>query len=252
MNKYTINKVSEKAFSNPIWKIEVDCLNQYIAVESRNLTDTLPQFSVYTFDGKDLLNNYAADDKEWGLAGIQDEFIILKKYGSSAPIQAGIRIIHFPSGYVVADYAEYILQEIKKDFILATHRSIASGLSFKITISEGKVSHLTNGAFSGENYPNNVFTPRPYLDIIPPFLPETVIKNQLWCQNNGNLTLWTYLEEKYNKFVLKTVVIKESNLLAEVEVLNNLKKLIHQPYFAVDNYIFFLSETKQEIITYLV
>ena len=116
MNKYTIKKLFEKSFPFPVWKIEVDSIRQNIAVESRDPNSTLPTYTIYSFEGHTLLDNYLINEKEWTIASIQGDYLILKKYGTSSPVQSGIRIIHFPTQTIIADLAEYIFQCAKKKY----------------------------------------------------------------------------------------------------------------------------------------
>lgn len=250
MNKYTINKVFEKAFNHPIWKIEADCLHHNLAIEGRNPDNTLPTFTICSFEGKTLLEDYSPEEKEWTLAAVQGEYLILKKYGASAPIQAGIQIYHYPTQTILAQFSEYVLQEVRNQYIIALHRSIPSGLTFSIHIASGKVSNKPMAEI--DDYPTNVEIPNPYNGKIPSFMSQITFEENFWLQAKLPYFIWTYYQKAEDKYTLNLLLSSKDETLDKIEVLNNLNKLIHQPYFAVHNYIFFLSNTKQEIITYLV
>lgn len=250
MNKYTIKKLFEKSFPYPVWKIEVDSIRQNIAVESRDPNSTLPTYTIYSFEGHTLLDNYLINEKEWTIASIQGDYLILKKYGTSSPVQSGIRIIHFPTQTIIADLAEYIFQCAKKNTVIAIHRAIPTGLLYYITISNGKVKTTMDEKTT--DYPNLVETPIPYRGKLPAFMSNLAYEDQIWLHPLKDIFIWSYHSKKDDKFVLSLSLSSKNETLIHKDILNNLNKLILQPYFAVNNYLFFLSDTKQKIITYLV
>lgn len=250
MNKYTIKKLFEKPFPYPVWKIEVDSICQNIAVESRDPNSTFPNYTIYTFEGQTLLDNYLINEKEWTIASIQGEYLILKKFGTSTPVQSGIRIIHFPTQTIIADLTEYIFQYTKNNTLIAIHRAIPTGLIYYITISTGKVETKINEDIN--DYPNLVTTPIPYRGKLPPFMSGITYEDQIWIQPLKDIFIWTYHTKKDDMYILSLTLSSKNEILIHEDILNNLNKLILQPYFAVNNYIFFLSDTKQKIITYLV
>src|SRR5690606_6771777 len=140
VNKYTINKAFEKSFPFPIWKIEVDSANNRMAIEYRDPKTTIPHFSVLDFDGNTHCDEITVKEKEWTLEAIQGEFLILKRFGASSPIEAGICIIHYPTGRTILTAMEYVLQEVYQNIILARHRSIPGGLIFSIDIATGQIT----------------------------------------------------------------------------------------------------------------
>lgn len=249
MIKYTINNVFDKTFDQPIWKIEVDCINNNLAIECRDPESTIPTFSICSFDGEILMKDYTIEEKEWTLEGIQGNSLILKKFGSSSPIQAGIQIIHFPTKTIITTLSEYILKEIRENIIIAVHRSIPSGLLFYINLKTGEVS-------STKQEPNFYYTcveaPRPYLGKIPPFMKDIQYEDQLFIQAFDDHFLWTYQTKNNCKFDLFLLLSTKNEILDKKVIIKSLDKLILQPYFKVKNYIFFLSDTKQNIVTYLV
>lgn len=250
MTKYTINKLFEKTFKNPIWKIEVDSITHNLAVECRNTENTLPSFTVYSFSGEVYLEEYSVEAKEWTLEAIQGDYMILKKYGSGSPIQAGIQIIHIPSATPVVSFSEYILKEVHANTLIAVHQRIPSGLNFYINIETGEVTNQQPD--KSDYYPSLTNYPVEYLGKRPSFIEKIDVEGQLLFQPIGNIFIWTYHDKTEFGYNLNLVLSSKNEILDERIVLKNSKKLIFHPYFNVDNYIFFLSDTKQEIVTYLV
>lgn len=250
MTKYTIKKIFERNFNLPIWKIEVDCKENLLAIECRNPESTVPSFFVLDFEGTMHSKEIIPDEKEWTLEAVQNDFIILKKYGSSSPIQPGVQIIHSQSGLVIANYPEYVLQDVYQDYILATHRSIPAGLSFYISIKDGSVSNLKPQEFQLPF--TNVHYPIPYHGKLPSFVKELSFEDQIWLQPYKENFLWSYHTKQSNGYALHLSLSSKNQIIDSKVILNNLSRLIPQPYFTVKEYIFFLTNTKQEIATYLV
>lgn len=250
MTKYTINKVFEETFQNPIWKIEVDAVNEYLAIETRDPQTTIPTFHIYSFNGKSILSAYTVIEKEWSLASIQNDFLILKKVGSSTPIQAGIQIFNFKTQSIVASFSEYALKEVLADNLIALHRSIPSGLFFFIEISSGKVSSKIKNEIPFHN--SEVEYPTIYKGILPSFMQEIKYEEHIWLQSCKDYFIWTFLHKVEEHYEQHLILSTKNQICKQLIVLNSLNKLILQPYFKVKDHIFFLSDTKQEIVTYLV
>lgn len=250
MTKYTINKVFERTFENPIWKIEVDYSKNNLAIECRNPKDTFPTFTVCSFEGDLLLEGYSVDVKEWTLAVIQGDYLILKKFGATSPIQAGIKIIHIPSQKDVVTYAEYILQEVNNNTIVARHRSISSGLFFYIDIATGHVSTTNKEQYAYRDI--IIEYPSVYQGKLPTFMQDISYEDHIWIQVCPSYFIWSYLQKTGDSYEQHLILSSKNQVFKHIIVLSGLSKLILQPYFKVKDYIFFLSDTKQEIVTYLV
>lgn len=250
MIKYTINKAFERNFQFPIWKIEVDCAHAQIAVESRNPESTLPIFSVFTFDGNFTLKDFEVDSREWTLEDIQGDYLILKRFGDYSPVQAGIQVVHIPSKTSVFTYMEYVIKDVYQNTIQAYHRSIPSGLYFYIDIPTGEITNKLEG--------EKVFTPRdihypiPFQGKIPSFLQEITYVDQIWLQPYRDLFLWSYHSHTSDKYNLNLSLSSKNELYDSKIIIEDLDKLIPQPYFTVKEHIFFLSSNKMKISSYLV
>ncbi|MFD2557030.1 hypothetical protein [Sphingobacterium tabacisoli] len=250
MNKYTINKAFEKHFPFPIWKIEVDCSNNCLAIEYRNPTDTLPSFSVINFEGESILEKYTASEKEWTLEAIQDEYLIFKRFGTSSPIQAGIEVLHIPSQSIVFSYREYVLKEVYRGWLKVAHRSIPSGVDYYINLKNGTVHRTVDQAFQ---LPHNTVTyPVPFHGKLPHFVESLSFEDKLWLQTHQEIFIWCYHKKEDDHYDLHLSLSTKNEILDSKIILKGLNRLIPQPYFQVKGHIFFLSNTKQEIATYLV
>ncbi|TJZ63095.1 hypothetical protein FAZ15_02015 [Sphingobacterium olei] len=250
MTKYTINKAFEKSFPYPIWKIEVDCTKKCIAIEYRNPDNTRPTFAVFDFRGQDLLHSFIEQEKEWTLEAVQGDYMILKQFGSNTPIKEGIKIVHIPSKNIIYTGMEYILHDVFEGYIKAAHRSIPSGLDFYINIQTGEIQ---NRIITPLNYPLiHVHYPLPYTGKLPKFMQSLAVEDTIWLQPIRNNFIWAYHTKAHDSYNLHLCLSSRSEIFDTKIILDNLTKLIPQPYFQVEDYIFFLSNTKQEIVAYLV
>lgn len=250
MNKYTIKKVFEKGFSFPVWKIEVDCTSDSLVVEYRDPETTLPYFAILGFDGVSKCSPISLDEKEWTLEALQGDFLILKKFGTSSPIEAGIRILHYPTGQTICHYMEYVLQEVYQDTILARHRSIPGGLTFAIDIATGQVTPRQKKALQ---YPGmDIKYPITYNGRKPHFIEEVPYVEDIWLLPFDDIFIWAYHLKTDGKYDLHIHLSSKNETLDSKKILEGLERLILQPFFQVKRHIFFLSNTKLKIKAYLV
>ncbi|MBD1430894.1 hypothetical protein [Sphingobacterium litopenaei] len=250
MIKYTINKAFERNFPYPIWKIEVDCAHAQLAIESRNPDSTLPHFTVLNFDGSVRLEEFEVDAREWTLEDIQGDYLILKRYGDYSPIQAGIQIIHIPSKSSLYTYMEYVIKDVYHNTIHAFHRSIPAGLIFYIDIATGEISNQKD--LNNEFPLREIHYPLPYQGTLPSFIKNLTIIGQIWLQPYRDLFLWSYHTQIADKYNLNLSLSSKHELYDSKIILEDLDKLIPQPYFIVKEHIFFLSSNKMKISSYLV
>lgn len=250
MNKYTINNVFERNFPFPIWKIEVDCLHNQLAVECRDPDSTLPIFYVLNFKGNLLLEQFHSESREWTLEDIQGDYLILKRFGEYSPIQAGIQVIHIPTKSTVFTYVEYIIKEVFNKVIQAYHRSIPSGLFFYIDIVTGEVSNTPS--FDTSFPVRDIRYPIPFQGTVPSFLNQISFIDQIWLQPYKDLFLWSYHTQTANHYHLSLSLSSRNELYDTKVIIDDMDKLIPQPYFTVKDHIFFLSSNKMKISSYLV
>ncbi|HMR17861.1 MAG TPA: hypothetical protein PKA53_01060 [Sphingobacterium sp.] len=250
MNKYTIKKVFEKTFPFPIWKIEADCTYNNLVIEYRDPNTTLPYFSIVDFNGESKCSPVAVDEKEWTLEALQGDFLILKRFGGSSPIEAGIRIIHYPTGQTVCYFMEYVLQDVYQDIVLAKHRAVPNGLKFAIEIATGEVNPYQHAEL---HYPfMDIKYPLTYPGNKPLFMAEIPYIENIWLLSFQDIFIWAYHLSSANKYDLYLSLSSKTEILDSKMILKGLDRLIPQPFFQVKGYIFFLSNTKLKITTYLV
>jgi len=249
MTKYTINKIFERSFPANIWKIEIDPVQSLVAVETRDVDSTVASFSVFDFTGKVVKAPCTAEAKEWTLDAIQDGFLILKRIGEHRPIQEGIQIIEIATEQVVFSSYEFILLDVFEDVVHARHRSISSGETILIDIRTGKYAPASDRNFRFAS--NKIQYPLTYPNK-PEFLSNEAIEGPLWLSKCCQHYIWCYhVRNKDNLNLILTLSDLNHKLDRQV-IMENMDKLIPQPYFQIDKQLFFMSFNKRDIISYLV
>ena len=249
MTKYTIKKVFEKAFPTNIWKIEIDTLQSLIAVETRDQESTVASFLAFDFAGNCLMSPCKADGKEWTLDSVQNGHLVLKRIGEHTPIQEGIQIIRIRDNEVVFNSYEFVLLDVYHGFVHARHRSISSGESIVVNLITGTYAPASDQQF--DYAPNKLQYPIPYPKK-PKFLQDEGLTGPLWLSKCGENYLWCYHQEHNGQFDLILSTSDLNQLLDKQVILQQMDKMIPQPYFQIGNQIFFMSYNKQEIVSYLV
>lgn len=251
MFKNTINKVFQKKFPNNIWKIEIDIFHNYLAIEVRDKQTTLPQYTVFDFSGQLISSSsYIPLEKEWMMEGIQKGFIILKKVGENTPVKEGIRVIHSNSGQEVFTNYEYQLLDVYEDYIKVRHRSVVSGNELYLRIEDGTLH--SNRDIDITHLPRNgVIFPIVY-NKTPHFFSAEKITDYLWLSKAGEHYIWCYHQHESDSYCLVLAVSDLNQVLYREVIIDRLERMIPQPYFQVGRNLFFLSQNKQEIVSYLV
>ncbi len=249
MTKYTINKIFEKAFPTNIWKIEIDSVKPYVAIETRDVETTLASFFVFDFEGNCLMSPCQADGKEWTLDSIQNGYLILKRIGEQTPVQEGIQIIQIHNNEIIFSSYEFVLLDVFKDYIHARHRSISSGESIAINIKNGEYSSANDIQF--DMACNKVQYPVTYQQT-PRFLKHEHNIGPLWLSKCGHHFLWCYHKQKNDHFDLCLATSNLNQILDQQVILHDMEKMIPQPYFQLGSQVFFMSFNKREIVSYLV
>ncbi|MGJ1318372.1 hypothetical protein ACR776_07355 [Sphingobacterium spiritivorum] len=250
MVKYTINKVFAESFSDPIWKIEADSNTRLLAVETRDLESTLPAFHVISFTGTRLLDNFRLKTKEWTLADIQGDYLILKKLGTNTPYAAGITVLHIPSRTITQQWHQYLLIDIFKGLLKVRHHTISSGFEEYISISTGTPLQTTDSEI--QYCANHISFPLAYHGSLPHFLQSTVYEDTMWISKIRQRYLWCYHTRKEDKFDLNICISDQYREIHRCCLLEQNSKMIPQPYFQIDDQIFLMTYNKQEIVSYLV
>lgn len=250
MFKSTINKAFQKEFPNNIWKIEVDTFCNYLVIETRDAHTTMPQYTVLDFDGHIIMEGYSPSAKDWMLEGIQKGFIILKKVGENTPVKEGIQAIHAISGQEVFTSYEYQLLDVYEDYIKVRHRNVISGNEQFIHIKDGMLRSVHE--IDTEHLPlNRVVFPVIYHSK-PKILSKENFTDHIWLSKARDHYIWCYHQHQPEGYCLILILSDLNQILHRQVILDSMEKMILQPYFQVDQQLFFLSHNKQEIVSYLV
>lgn len=247
MNKYTINNVFIRTFPHQIWKIQVDCQSSQLALELRDPSSSQASIYVLDFDGRVILADFQLPEKEWTLDAIQQERLIFKKVGDQTPTKAGIMIVNLNGEQIIIDEA-YTLLSTLESVVKVRHRNFESGFESYISLFDG-----SNSKESADSLPaSNLQIPNPYLGELPEFLKNKSIADSLWISKSADYFLWSYHEKTNQGYRLNLCVSNHSKIIQEIELLQNMPKMIPQPYFQIGRQLFVLAYNKCEILSYLV
>ncbi|MGO1245384.1 MAG: hypothetical protein ACTJHT_03440 [Sphingobacterium sp.] len=244
-----IIKAFEVHFPSQIWKIVVDPLLKQIAVELRDPDSTLPVIQVLDFHGNILVNKIEIQEKEWTVEALQHRTLILKRVGDAHPIAAGIQLLNF-EGEVRYITHEYTWVETCQDFIKIRHRSFQTGFEEYLGIPEAKKLRVPSA--SQESFPSAIKMPIPYTGPLPSFLKNIPIEDFPWVSRMHDKFLWSVHSKENTNYNLNLYVADASKVLQVHSLLNDMPKMIPQPYFQIANQIFLMSYNKREIVSYLV
>ncbi|MFD2597609.1 hypothetical protein ACFSQ3_01490 [Sphingobacterium corticis] len=251
MTKNTIKKAFHKDFVHNIWKMEVDGYSDKMAVEIRNAETTRPTFVVIDYKFGNTIMNYTTDSKEWTMEGVQKDYLVLKQVGEQTPTKEGIQIICISEEKQVMLSYEYVLLEMFEDYLLVRPRSFTQGGEQLLRIADGQRFSIQEKVVN-EIPINRVNFPIPYAEM-PIFFADEPIQEQLWLSKIDEKTFaWAYHTKDKSTYDLHLAISTTDTIVDTEIVQTDLKKMFPQPYFQVDDRLFFLADNKHEIVSYLV
>lgn len=248
MTKYTTIKVFDRNFPHQIWKIVADVSSRQIGIELRDANTTCAVLYVFDFEGNEILHDQRLDEKEWTLEALQQQTIVLKRVGDTQPVKEGVLFLDL-RGRPRQLWHEYTWIDTYRDVIKVRHRSFQSGFEEYINIKSLK---KTSNRVDIHEYCTAIKMPVPYSGTLPPYLESLPIEDFPWVSRIGPYLLWTYHSRENNRYHLNLSVADASKLLFTQPLLQNMPKMIPQPYFQIGNQIFLMSYNKQKIVSYLV
>lgn len=248
MTKYTTIKVFDRNFPHQIWKIVADVSSRQIGVELRDTDTTCAILYVFDFDGNEILHHRQLDEKEWTLEAIQQHTVILKRVGETQPVKEGVLFLDL-QGNLRQLWQEYTWIDTYHDVIKVRHRSFQSGFEEYIHIQslQKKTNHVDI-----REYLSAIKMPIPYHGALPPYLQNLPMQDLPWVSRTEDFLLWTYHSQENDLYHLNLSVADSSKLLCTQRLLQDMPKMIPQPYFQIGNQIFLMSYNKQKIVSYLV
>jgi len=251
MTNQTVSKAFNVLFTYPIWRIEIDAENRLIAVETRNPTDTLPYFNVISFEGDYVLQNFKAMSKEWVLAGIQCQKIILKKISDTSPIDAGVQIINCYQPQQQETWFNYIFLEMVSDGILLRPKMIAQGMQLFLDLKTMSIEDKKEDSF--KPFDSQIVYPVIYNGQIPHFLTDFTTDDEIWLSAMDDYFIWAFYEKnKDNHYQIRIVRSTKDRLIESVVAVTQLPLKFFNIYFLVNKQIFLLTDNKREFVSYLV
>ena len=248
MTKYTFSKLFSQDFPHIIWKIVADPIAKRLGIELRQPDSTLPLFYSLDFSGNTIHRAIAVSAKEWTLDAIRADKLILKKVGDYQPVKEGVRVLDL-QGNSLFSSEEHILLHSEPDYLQLRHRSFQSGFEQYVDLTDFRMSSQKPSLHAQEEPAINI--PVPYYGELPDYLKTVTRVDGLWLSRWEDKFIWTYHRKEKENYALILCLADESELLYSTVLLEDMPKMIPQPYFQIGNQIFLLSYNKQEIVSYL-
>jgi len=251
MDKYTLKTAFRKSFLGVVWRIEADITAGILAIETRDSDTGSPSFSVIEYKtGISFVNEKRYGDRNWSLAGIISEKLILRAWGQNTPEGAGVVCIDAVTGGVLWEQFNYTLVSFENQLLVVRHRNFASGYEQYLNPLNG---HLTEK----NNLPNkptgpDIVLPQRYVGDIPPFLESYDVKGDLFCCQVEDRTVWAFHETTDDTYRIRLIVSRGLKLLTERIIISDLAKAAPELFFIISNQLFFIGDNKREIVAYLV
>lgn len=251
MANQIISKAFNALFTYPIWRIEVDATHRLIAIETRNPDDTFPYFNVITFEGDQVLRDFRGISKEWVLAGIQCQKLVLKKISSHSPSDAGIEVVDCYDPTLQETWFNYIFLGMADQRIILRPKMIEDGLQQFLNLNtmtmEAKNDRIV------KPFDSSIVYPVIYNGKIPQFLADFTIDDEVWINVLNDYFIWAFYEKTNNNhFQIRIVRSTKDELLESAVVVSQLSLKFFSIYFLVGKQIFLLTDNKREFVSYLV
>lgn len=249
MSKYTISSAFSQTFRFPIWKIEVDEHSKLLAIECRDPETTLPYITVMGFDGTIKLDHYLLPEKEWTLAAIQKEVVVLRKVSENSPVSPGVWVLNHEIPNTDFLFHQYQYIGILNGYIQIRPQHITSGFEQYFSLVSNQISTRIDSEI--KPFDNNIVFPLEFNGQKPAFLLH--YKNEdLWISKSGPNFLWSFHEKQDEKYNIRLLISNKNEILDEAMIIRNLELKLVQIYFQIGCQIFLLTHNKREFVSYLV
>ena len=248
MTKYTFSKLFSQDFPFIIWKIVADPLAGRLGIELREPERTLPVFYSLDFQGNIIHQAIEVATKEWTLDAIRKDKLILKKVGDYQPVKEGVLVLD-NQGNSLFNSEEHILLHTHQNYLELRHRSFQSGFEQYVDLTDFRMSSQKPSLAMPDE--PAIEMPIPYYGELPDYLKAVTRADGIWLSRWADKFIWTYHRKEKENYALILCLADESELLYSTVLLEDMPKMIPQPYFQIGNQIFLLSYNKQEIVSYL-
>ena len=250
MSKYTISKAFSQTFRFPVWKIEIDEISTLIAIECRDPENTIPYITVLDFQGKMHLDHFRLPEKEWTLAAIQDQVVVLRKVSENSPVSPGVWMLFYQKPDTTYLYHQYQYLGILNGYVHVRPQHITAGFEQYFSLLSTEI--LATAPSEIKPFENDIVFPLEYNGQKPTFLQHVKNNEDLWISKCNDHFLWSYHEKQHDKYTIKLLLSDKKQVLDETVIISDLDLKLVQIYFQIECQIFLLTHNKQEFVSYLV
>ncbi|WP_134090892.1 DUF4905 domain-containing protein [Olivibacter sp. XZL3] len=245
-----------KAFSHiydgSIWKMDIQEAAGLFAIEWRDQEGS-PYFSVIHYpSGRVLSDHIQYGDRWWTLAAVSDKQLLLQHYPQPEQGQT--------QGLIAIDVhtKEVLWEQFNVHFIELTKEGIAVKQAFsninKVNLLETSSGQLLQHNLSLETLTALPRTVRSASAVTTaPTVPLTsdLVGPYFYLEQDGK-ELWGYHEKKDAHFRLMLAVVQNGLILHQSCLVDQLRYLLPEVFFVVNQQLFFIRNNKREIVSYFV
>ena len=250
MSKYTISNAFSQTFRFSVWKIEIDEISRLIAIECRDPENTIPYITVLDFKGTVYLDHFRLPEKEWTLAAIQDQVVVLRKVSENSPVSPGVWMLFHQKPDTTYLYHQYQYLGILNGYVHVRPQHITAGFEQYFSFLSKEI--LTTVPSEIKPFENDIVFPLEFNAQKPSFLQHIKNNEDLWISKCNDHFLWSYHEKRDKKYTIRLLLSDKKQVLDETLIISDLDLKLVQIYFQIGCQIFLLTHNKQEFVSYLV
>src|SRR5690606_30802695 len=204
--------------------------DEILAIETRDQDTGNPAFSTVNYaTGKSLITEKQYGDRNWSLAGMIGNSLILRAWGEQSPNGAGIACMDAITGDIRWEQFNYTLVGLENRQIVARHRNFASGYEQYLNPRTGNLTPLEDLTDSPTK--PKIILPNHYLGETPAFFDRYHVIGDLVSCSINNRTVWAFHEALDNTYQIRLAVSQDSTLLADTVVATGLPKMTPELFF---------------------
>lgn len=253
VDKYTLKPSLTERFEGIIWKIETDDNEPIIAIETRNVADRKTFYSAFNYvSGECLFKEITVENSWlWGLARVHDGVVLLHSYkNDNSPEHAGIVALN-SSGQIAWTQYNRTLEDVTDLGLLVYNPKIEPKVFDLISVISGQILAGTSSLFT--SLFQEVILPDIRIDTgnTECSLPQN-ISVPFFHKHYNQKDIFVYHTQVQNLFTQQLVVCQAGKTILEDNLAVDIPKMNPEAFFIQRNHLFYIRNSKQEFVSYLV
>lgn len=246
-----LNSAFSKVFPGIIWRIKADEENKWIAVESRDPENGIPEFSVIHYPtGRILFDQLRYGDRWWTIAGIAKGYLLLQALREQGPQAEGLVAIECETGQIAWEAFHYRLLSLTAEGALVSHRNLSGTSGDLIDVASGNLiaSRIQQSAVKPSV--TQVVLPVVYEGERPSRLDTYAMEGPLFYNHYGKLDLWSFHERAETGYSVRLVTFSGQSAVHNQTIIGSTEKMLLEPFFLLDDQVFCVQYNNREIASY--